>query len=182
MLINPIVGTGIASIDTHPPMLGSDIERLSGYAKLLLDNYPIRENDVLILVSVSGRNAVLIEMAKIVQERGIKVIGVTSREHTNNVDPSHVSGKKMCEFADVVLDNKVDKGDAVLEDDRVPQNFVPASGVTSTALLQALVAGAIEEVLKRGITPLLYLAANVDGGAEYNKKLLQEFKDRNFYY
>jgi len=182
MLINPIYGPGIAALDTRPPTLGSDIEKLTGFAKLLLDNHPIKENDVLIVVSVSGRNAVPIEMAQIAQERGIKVIGVTSTIYTNSVDSRHPSGKKMLDFADVVLDNKVDKGDAVLSDERVPQKFVPASGVTSTALLQALVAATIEEVLNRGITPPVYLAANVDGGFEYNQRLLEENKDRIFYY
>ncbi len=182
MLVNPIYGPGITALDTRPPTLGSDIEKLPGFAKLLLDNSPIQKDDVLILVSVSGRNAVPIEMAQIARERGIKVIGVTSRAYTEAVDSRHPSGKKMYEFADVVLDNKVDKGDAVLQDDRVPQKFVPASGVTSTALLQALVAATIEEVLRRGITPPVYLAANVDGGFEYNQRLLAQNKDRIFYY
>jgi len=70
----------------------------------------------------------------------------------------------MRDFADVVLDNKAPKGDAVLYDPRVPQKFVPVSGVTSNALLQALVAATIEELLERGITPPVLLAANVDGG------------------
>lgn len=182
MLINPIYGPGIASLDTRPPTLGSDIEKLPGYARLLLDNSPLQKGDVLILVSVSGRNAVPIEMAQLARERGIKVIGVTSRAYTAGVSSRHSSGKKMYEFADVVLDNKVDKGDAVLMDERVPQKFVPASGVTSTALLQALVAAGIEEVLRRGITPPVYLAANVDGGQEYNQRLLKQYKDRIFYY
>lgn len=182
MLINPIYGPGITALDTRPPTLGSDIEKLSGYAKLLLDNNPIQKDDVLILVSVSGRNAVPIEMAQLARERGIKLIGVTSRAYTGAVDSRHPSGKKMYEFANVVLDNKVDKGDAVLQDDRVPQKFVPASGVTSTAVLHALVAAAIEEVLRRGITPPVYLAANVDGGFEYNQRLLKQNKDRIFYY
>lgn len=181
MLVNPIFGPGIESLDTHPPTLGSDIEKLHGYAEVLLDNTPIKADDVLILVSVSGRNAVPVEMAMIAKERGLKVIGVTSKTYTENVDSRHESGKKMYEFADVVLDNKVDKGDAVLQDDRVPQKFVPASGVTSTALLQALIAATIEEALNRGITPPVYLAGNVDGGMEYNKKLIKENQDRIFY-
>jgi uncharacterized phosphosugar-binding protein len=182
MLINPIYGPGITALDTRPPTLGSDIEKLPGFAKLLLDNYPIKAGDVLIVVSVSGRNAVPIEIAQLAQERGIKVIGLTSRAYTQSVESRHASGKKMYDFADVVLDNKVDKGDAVLEDERVPQKFVPASGVTSTALLQALVAATIEEVLERGITPPVYLAANVDGGAAYNQRLLEENRERIFYY
>lgn len=181
MLINPIFGPGIASLDIHPATMSSEIERLEGYARLLLDNNPIRSGDVLILVSVSGRNAVPIEMAQEARDRGIKVIGVTSRAYTDSVTSRHPSGKKMYEFADVVLDNKVDKGDALLRAEGVPQKFCPASGVTSTALLQALVAATVEELLSRGFTPPIFLAGNVDGGMEYNARLVKEYKDRIFY-
>ena len=181
MLINPIFGPGIASLDVRPATMSSAIERLQGYAQALLDNNPICAGDVLILVSVSGRNAVPVEMAQLARERGIKVIGVTSRVYTDAFASRHPSGKKMYEFADVVLDNKVDQGDAMLQAEGVPQKFCPASGVTSTALLQALVAATVEELLARGITPPIFLAANVDGGAEYNARLLAQYKDRILY-
>lgn len=181
MLINPLFGPGIASLDVRPATMSSAIERLQGYAQALLDNNPIGIGDVLILVSVSGRNAVPVEMAQLARERGIKVIGVTSRVYSDAFASRHPSGKKMYEFADVVLDNKVDQGDAMLKAEGVPQKFCPASGVTSTALLQALVAATVEELLTRGITPPIFLAANVDGGAEYNARLLAQYKDRILY-
>lgn len=181
MIINPIFGPGIASLETQPATLSSAIERLPGYARALLDNTPMKAGDVLILVSVSGRNAVPTEMAQIAQERGAKVIGVTSRAYSSAVSSRLPSGKKMHDFADVVLDNKVDKGDAMLEAEGAPQKFCPASGVTSTALLQALVAATIQELLRRGITPPVFLAANVDGGSEYNARLLEQYKEHIFY-
>lgn len=181
MLVNPIFGPGIAALDTRPTTLGSEIEKLPGYAKALLDNTPIKAGDVLILVSVSGRNAVPIEMAQLARERGVTVIGLTSRAYTGAVSSRHPSGKKMYEFADVVLDNKADKGDAILEAEGMPQKFTPASGVTSIAILHALVATTIEELLSRGITPPVFLAANVDGGKEYNARLLEQYKDHIFY-
>ncbi len=181
MLINPLFGPGIASLDVRPATMSSAIERLQGYAQALLDNNPIGSGDVLILVSVSGRNAVPVEMAQLARERGVKVIGVTSRVYSDAFASRHPSGKKMYEFADVVLDNKVDQGDAMLKAEGVPQKFCPASGVTSTALLQALVAATVEELLTRGITPPIFLAANVDGGAEYNARLLAQYKDRILY-
>ena len=181
MLINPIFGPGITSLDVRPVTMTSEIERLQGYARILLDNSPIEPGDVLILVSVSGRNAVPIEMAQLAKERGIKVIGVTSRVYTEAFESRHPSGKKMYEFADVVLDNKVDVGDAMLQAEGMPQKFCPASGVTSTALLHALVAATVEELLSRGITPPVFLAGNVDGGMEYNARLLKQYKDRIFY-
>ena len=181
MLINPIFGPGVASLDIKPATLTSAMERLVGFAQTLLNNNPIEKGDVLIVVSVSGRNALPIEMAQLAQERGIKVIGVTSRAYTESVESRHPSGKKMYQFADVVLDNKVSKGDAVLQAEGVPQNFCPASGVTSNAILHALVAATVEELLARDVTPPIILAANVDGGAEYNAKLFEQYGDRIFY-
>jgi len=181
ILINPIYGPGIDSLNVRPAKITSSIERLSGYAQILLDNYPIGNGDVLILVSVSGRNAVPVEMAKIASERGIKVIGVTSYEYTTNVKSRHQSGKKMCDFADVVLDNKVPKGDAIVEIESFPVKFTPASGVTSIALLQTLVTLVIEDLIKRGIEPPVCIAANVDGSEEHNTRIWKEYSDRVFY-
>jgi uncharacterized phosphosugar-binding protein len=41
-----------------------------------------------------------------------------------------------------------------------------------------LITATIEELLKRGITPPIYVAANVDGGEEHNAKLKQQYKDQ----
>jgi uncharacterized phosphosugar-binding protein len=181
MLINPIYGPGIASLDVRPATLSSAIERLEGYAQALLDTHPIKAGDVLILVSVSGRNAVPVELAMLARQRGIKVIGVTSRAYTGAFASRHPSGKKMYEFADVVLDNKADPGDASLEAEGVPQKFCPVSGVTSTAILQALVAATVEALLQRGVEPPIFLAANVDGSEEYNARMIAANRDRIFY-
>ncbi|MBN1267883.1 MAG: SIS domain-containing protein [Anaerolineales bacterium] len=181
MLINPICGPGITALDIKPATLTSAMERLEGYAKVLLDNTPIKTGDVLILVSVSGRNPVPVEMAKIARERGITVIGLTSHAYAASVTSRHSSGKKMSDFADIVLDNKVDVGDAVLEMKEIPQKFCPASGVTSIAILQSLVAAAIQACVEAGFTPPVILAANVDGGAEYNAALFEKYHDRIFY-
>lgn len=181
MLVNPIFGPGIAALDIKPTTISSAMEQMPGYAKVILDNSPIKSGDVLILVSVSGRNAVPIELAQLAKERGIKVIGVMSREYSEAVTSRHPSGKKMYDFVDILLDNKAPKGDAVLESKDVPQKFNPVSGVTSTALLQALIAATIEELLSRGIVPPVFLAANVDGGAEYNARLIKQYHDRIFF-
>lgn len=181
MLINPIYGPGITALDIKPTTISSAMEQMQGYAKVILDNSPAKAGDVLILVSVSGRNAVPVELAQLAKERGLKIIGVTSKEYSQAVSSRHPSGKKMHDFADIILDNKAPKGDAVLEDKGMMQRFNPVSGVTSTAILQALVAATIEELLQRGFTPPVFLAANVDGGAEYNARLIKQHRERIFY-
>ena len=181
MLVNPIYAPGLTAMDTRPATLSTSIERTHGNAKAVLDNQPVQEGDILIIVSVSGRNVVPVEMAQEAKNRGMKVIGLTSRAYTNAVSSRHPSGKKMYEYADVVLDGKNDPGDAVLKAEGVPQKFCPVSGAINPAILQAVIAATIELLLKRGITPPVFLAANVEGGDEYNKKLLEEYKDRIFY-
>lgn len=181
MLVNPLFGPGITALDIKPTTISSGMEQMEGYARVILDNSPMKSGDALILVSVSGRNAVPVELAQLARERGIKVIGVASREYSEAVSSRHSSGKKMTDFVDILLDNKAPKGDAVLQADSVPQKFTPVSGVTSIALLQALIAATIENLISRGIVPPIFLAANVDGGKEYNARLLAQYRDRIFY-
>ena len=181
MLVNPLFGPGITALDIKPTTISSAMEQMEGYAKVILDNSPIKTGDVLILVSVSGRNAVPVELAQLAKDRGIKIIGVSSREYSEAVKSRHPSGKKMNDFADIILDNKAPKGDAVLEAKEVPQKFSPVSGVTSIALLQTLIAATIEDLLSRGIVPPIFLAANVDGGADYNARLIKQYHDRIFF-
>lgn len=181
MVVNAIFIPGLEALQTGPFGITSQIERLQGYAKLVLDYAPIRKNDVLIVVSVSGRNAVPIEMAKVARERGIKVIAVTGYEYSKSVTPRHPDGKNMYAYADVVLDNKAKAGDAVLTAEGCPTSFCPISGITSTAVLQCLVAETIEILISRKITPPVFMAQNVDGGEEFNQKMFAKYRDKIFY-
>lgn len=180
MLVNPIFGPGML-LEDYPTTFTSKMERLEGYGRLLLDRAPTKAGDVLILVSVSGRNPVPVDMAMAAKERGMKVIGLTSMEYTTSVSSRHSSGKKMYELVDVVIDNPVPLGDAILEVAEVPQKICPISGVTGCAILHALMAATVEKLVAKGFTPPIYLAANAPGGDEYNKRLLAEYKDRMLY-
>jgi uncharacterized phosphosugar-binding protein len=181
MVINAIFIPGLEALQTGPFGVTSRIERLQGYAETILDYTPIRTGDVLIVVSVSGRNAVPIEMAKIAKERGIKVIGVTGFDYSASVTPRHPDGKNMYAYADIVLDNKAKAGDAILSSEGCPTKFCPVSGITSTAVLQCLIAETIEILISRGITPPVFMAQNVDGGEEFNNRMFEKYKDRIFY-
>lgn len=181
MVINAIFIPGLEALQTGPFGITSRIERLQGYAEIVLDYTPIRAGDVLIVVSVSGRNAIPIEMAKIAKERGIKVIAVTGLEYSTSVKPRHPDGKNMFAYADIVLDNKTKAGDAILEADEMPTKFCPVSGITSSAVLQCLVAETVNELLSRGITPPVFMAQNVDGGEEFNNAMFKRYRDKIFY-
>ena len=180
MLLNPIMAPGLV-LELHPPTLTSKMEQLDGYAKIALGSAPIKAGDVLIIVSVSGRNAVPVEAAVIAKSLGAIIVGVTSSAFTGSVTPRNKLGLKLIDVCDVVIDNLVPPGDAALSLDGLPEKFTPVSGVTSLAIMHALMAEVIERLVARGVTPPVYLSGNVEGGAEHNDRLLAENADRIFY-
>lgn len=81
------------------------VEREPGYAQTLLDREDIHPNDVAIVISNSGRNAVPIEVTLGMQSRGVKVIAITNSRQSARSSSRHSSGKRLFELADLTIDN-----------------------------------------------------------------------------
>ncbi|MFD7101176.1 SIS domain-containing protein, partial [Streptomyces xanthophaeus] len=56
-LMNFLAVPGTAGIDVMPATLGSALERVDGLAGAVLDSSPASAGDVLVIISLSGRNA-----------------------------------------------------------------------------------------------------------------------------
>ena len=113
MVMNDFVIKGIVDLKTFKSQ--DDIfERKPGIADKLYNLYRTDDNDVFIIISNSGINGVVIDLAIYAKQTGHKVIVVTSWEHTNSENSRHPSGKKLYEFGDVVIDNCGPIGDALL--------------------------------------------------------------------
>jgi uncharacterized phosphosugar-binding protein len=116
-------------------------------------------------------------MALAAQQRGHRVIAVTSLEHTRGVDPKHPSGKRLSEVADVVIDNLAPYGDATV-DLGGGIGVGAVSSLTAAYLAQALTIGVVTQLLAAGQTPPVYVSANVPGGDEHNQVLQDRYGDR----
>src|SRR5699024_8300510 len=149
-----------------------------GLAKLILDAENVKKQDVMLIVSTSGRNSVPIEMAIEAKNKGLKVIVLTSMAFTNEVTSRHKSGKKLYELADVVLDNHGESGDAALETSGVESKFGPTSSVVGFTILQAIIAQVIESLSQKGIDPPIYVSSNLDKGDEINKEHIEKYRNR----
>ncbi|MGW2619014.1 SIS domain-containing protein [Streptomyces sp. NPDC001500] len=180
-LMNLLVVPGVVGVDVVPATLGSALERVEGLAGAVLDTSPLRAGDALVVVSLSGRNALPVEMALNARALGVKVIGVTSVAYAAQTTSRHVTGTFLKDHCDVVLDSKIAVGDAELTLDTVPAPFAPASTVVTSALLQAVMATAAGALAERGIEPPLLRSGNVDGGHEWNGRIMEEYRDRIFY-
>ncbi|MFC8347737.1 SIS domain-containing protein [Streptomyces sp. NPDC057280] len=180
-LMNLLAAPGMVGVDVMPATLGSALERVDGLASTVLDCSPLRAGDALVIISLSGRNAMPVEMAMTARARGVKVIGVTSVAYAAETRSRHSSGTYLKDHCDVVLDSKIAIGDAELTLDTVPAPFAPASTVVTSALMQAMVATAATSLAERGVEPPMLRSGNVDGGLEWNERVFDEYGDRIFY-
>ena len=154
-----------------------DIERNREAGKAILGCYRIEAQDIFLIISHSGTNMAIIEVAQQVKDRGHVLVVITSLEHAQKSTSRHPSGKKLYELADVVIDNCGPFGDALLD--------LPAGGkacgissLSAVLIAQMLTAETIHNLLERGIEPPVFLSYNVPGGIEQGERLLQKYAGR----
>ena len=153
------------------------LERTPSVAHRLYDLAPIKPDDAFIIASNSGINGAVVEMAQIVKQRGHALIAITSLTHSAGVESRHASGRKLTDFADVVLDNGAPYGDASLP---LPGGGAigAVSSITAALLAQQLVAEVVTRLIAAGVTPPVYLSDNVPGGRESNAALEAQYAGR----
>ncbi|MCT2592670.1 SIS domain-containing protein [Streptomyces sp. N2-109] len=180
-VINLLVVPGVVGVATRPATLSSALEHVGGLAATVLDASRAESGDLLIVISLSGRNTLPVEMAMHARSRGLRVIGLTSVAYTRSTASRHSSGTFLKDHCDIVLDNHIAVGDSELTAPGIPAPFAPASTVVTSALLQAVVATAAGGLAERGIAPPLLRSANVEGGLDWNDRVMAEYADRIFY-
>lgn len=157
---------------------GGMYETIEGVGALFLRRCDIRKEDVVVLISNSGRNPLPIEIALKCKAVGAKIIVVTALESSKELSSKHSGGKNLWQFADVILDNRVMKGDASVEVPGLPVRVCGTSSVSAAVMLNATVLEAIQIMVAKGYVPPVYMSQNVDGGAEFNERLFAQYADR----
>lgn len=152
----------------------SKMEKMSGIAESVFERYCLTEKDTLIVVSTSGKNAVPCEMAQTAAKNGIPNIAVVSSAYFDD----YTDTPKLYECSDMYIDNCVPHGDAVMDITGTDVKMGSVSTNASAFILQSVLLEAAEMAAKNGIEPPIYKSGNIDGGAEYNKKLIKEYLPR----
>jgi uncharacterized phosphosugar-binding protein len=142
------------------------LERLEGYAQVVLQDYPIGPKDIVVIASNSGRNAFPIEAALFAHEKGAKTIAITSRDHAGRVTSRHKSGRMLYEVTDLVIDNHAPYGDACLAIPDSDKRMGSTSTISGVFIVNALMAEAVANLARRGIDVDVYRSANAGGGAD----------------
>lgn len=169
----------------HEPLMlhegalrSSELERKNDYAKVFMEQQDIREKDVLIVISTSGRNPVPVDVAHIGKAKGAFVIGITSKEYSSSQPSRHTSGEYLYDAVDLVINNHAPVGDALLSHDKVKVNFSPSSTVIGSAILNAIFAESIKYMAESGFEPPIFLSGNIEGADGHNQRLIDMYSER----
>ncbi|MFI8516336.1 sugar isomerase domain-containing protein [Streptomyces sp. NPDC085481] len=153
------------------------LERSPGLADRLYALATPRPQDLFVIISNSGVNNAIVDLALKVTGAGHSLVALTSLEHTHAVPALHASGRRLADLADAVLDNCAPAGDAVLP---LPDGgaLCGISTFTSSLLVQMVVADAVALLLTEGHEPPVYVSANLPGGHERNALLEARYAGR----
>jgi uncharacterized phosphosugar-binding protein len=119
--------------------------------------------DSAFVVSSSGCNRVPIEMAEGFKRAGMKVVVLISKRHSEASESKDARGKKLQDFADVVLDTGAPAGDAMVTVAGLDTPVSPGSTVGGCMVVNAIKAEVAERLTRAGQPPKVLSGAAVVG-------------------
>lgn len=179
---NPIVEL---SLTYHNNVVGPNgqrqamfLENVSGLASRILRNFELSSVDTALVISSSGCNVVPIEMAEIFQQQKIKTVALVSRLHLESSESRRADGKKLIDFADIVLDTGAPAGDAMVKVPGLDTPVSPGSTVGGILLINAIKAEVAQLLTAAGKPPKV-LTASCLVGAERARDLFESAYDEH---
>jgi uncharacterized phosphosugar-binding protein len=154
-------------------------EVIEGYGSRLMEEVDLRENDVFFIISNSGINPLIVEIAEKVKSKGVKLIALTSLKGSKELRSNHSSGKKLYEFADVVIDNNVPALDVCISIEGIEADVVGISSIANSVLLQPVIIRVIQVLKEDGFGHLVYdVSSNSEETQLQQQKTFVLYKDR----
>lgn len=160
------------------PVTSSKLEKTNQYAATFINDFNITDQDLVILISTSGRNPVPVDVAIYANNRGAKTIGVTSIEYSSSQTSRHHDGKKLMDVVDIVINNHAPPGDAMMSHPKMAEKFTSSSTVIGSAILNSIFAEAINRMKNAGYEPPIFMSGNLEDTSEHNQALIEKYKDR----
>ncbi|MBL8143192.1 MAG: SIS domain-containing protein [Acidobacteria bacterium] len=152
---NPIVEL---SMTFHNLVVGANgqrqamfIENVPGLADRILRNFALSTDDTALVISSSGCSVVPVEMAEAFQRAGIRVVAIISARHSEKSTPKHRDGKRLQDFADLVLDTGAPSGDAMVAIPGLDTPVAPGSTVGGCLLINCIKAEVAKRLTDAGV-------------------------------
>jgi uncharacterized phosphosugar-binding protein len=179
---NPIVEL---SLTYHNNVVGANgqrqamfLENVPGLAERILRNFSLDKKDTALIISSSGCNIVPIEMAELFQQKGIKVVALVTKAHLEKSKSKRSDGKKLTDFADLVLDSGAPVGDSMITVDGLITPVSPGSTVGGVIIINSIKAEVARLLTEAGQPPKV-LTASAIVGDEKAKQLFEGAYDEH---
>ena len=179
---NPIVEL---SLTFHNLVVGANgqrqamfLENVPGLAARILRNFDLSPQDAALVISSSGCNVVPIEIAEEFQRQKVFVVALISRKHSEKSTSKHQNGKKLSDFADIVLDTGAPVGDAMVYVPGLDIPVSPGSTVGGVAIINSIKAEVALRLTEADQPPKV-LASGAVVGAERAVVLFESAYDEH---
>ena len=179
---NPIVEL---SLSFHNLVVGANgqrqamfLENVPGLAERILRNFDLSEQDSALVISSSGCNVVPIEMAELFQQKGIRVVALVTKQHSEASTSKRPDGKKLTDFADLILDTGAPVGDAMVSVPNLDTPVSPGSTVGGAMIVNSIKAVVAEKLTQAGQPPKV-LSSGAVVGAERAVELFESAYDEH---
>jgi len=166
---NPIVEL---SVSFHNLVVGANgqrqamfLENVGGLAERILRNFALAREDSALVISSSGCNLVPVEMAEQFQRQGVRVAAIISKAHAEASASKRADGKKLRDFADLVLDTGAPPGDAMVNVPGLDTPVAPGSTVGGCLLINCIKAEVAARLTAAGQPPKVLTAPALVGAA-----------------
>ena len=164
---NPIVEL---SLSFHNLVIGANgqrqamfLENVPGFAERILRNFDLSEQDCALIISSSGTNIVPVEMAELFQQKRIKVVALITKLHSEKSTSKRNDGKKLSDFADIILDTGAPVGDSMIYIDGLQTPVAPGSTIGGAVLVNCMKAELAKLLTAAGHPPKVLTAAALVG-------------------
>lgn len=144
----------------------SRMEKMSGIAAEVFRRHDIKPNDVMVVISASGKNAAPVEMLRAAKAAGVPTVVISSSAY-------RAHGAVLLDEADIPIDCKVPHGDAVIDVGDMKMGGL--STYASLFILNSVLIEGAKKALARGVVPPIYTSGNVEGGTAKNVALEERY-------
>ncbi len=178
---NPIVEL---SLTYHNNVVGANgqrqamfLENVPGFAGRILRNFVLSEADSALIISSGGCNIVPIEMAELFQQKNIKVVALVTKEHLAKSTSRRNDGKKLTDFADIVLDSGAPVGDSMIHVPGLKTPVSPGSSAGGVMIVNAIKAEVARILTEAGHPPKVLTASSVMDASEAQQLFEQAYDE-----
>ena len=147
----------------------SRMEKMPGIAAEAFRRHHVTPNDLMVVISASGKNAAPVEMCECAKKAGVKLVTISSSAYIGH-------GAKLLQLGDIAIDCKVPYGDAVIDVGEAKMGGL--STYASLFILNSILIEGARRALAKGTVPPVYLSGNVEGGTAKNVALEERYFGR----